>query len=286
MKNKKHRALLAILFLIGLAILLYPVASNKWNEYRAHRLISDYETAVESLGEDEYDEHIEKAAKYNKSLIGSEVPDAFSIREGIRDMEYEKLLNIAGSGIIGHIDIPRMDVDIPVYHYTFDDVLEKGAGHLFGSSLPVGGESTHTVITAHRGLPSAKLFTDLDLMEVGDCFIIHVLNEELIYEVDSIETVKPTETESLVIRRGKDLATLITCTPYSVNTHRLMVHAHRTQKDSADVSSGVRSGSAEASRFIPFLICVLIGVALAIVAVKVGLFSRRRAGNEKREEKK
>ena len=169
------------------------------------------------------------AEKYNEQIKQESVPDAFSIRDGQTDPVYESLLNLNGDGMMGYVEVPVIGQNIPIYHYTTEDSLQKGAGHLFGSSLPVGGESTHCILSAHRGLPSASLFSDLDQLEEGDHFLIHVLNETLCYEVDKISVVKPEETSSLAVEEGKDLVTLVTCTPYGVNTHRLLVRGIRTE---------------------------------------------------------
>lgn len=230
----KKKAGLIVLFLLGLCILLYPFVSNWWNNRVAKMREVEYETAVEDKTDSEKEADLEAARAYNSSLELEVVPDAFSIREDVQDETYEALLNPAGDGIMGQISIPSIDVDIPIYHYTTDDVLQKGAGHLFGSSLPIGGESTHAVISAHRGLPSAKLFTDLNLLKEGDIFYITVYGEKMAYEVEEIQTVEPTETESLAIRTGEDLVSLVTCTPYSVNTHRLIVTGHRTTLEEAE----------------------------------------------------
>ena len=211
------------------------------------------------------------AEEYNKKIKQESVPDAFSIRDGETDEEYESLLNLNGDGMMGYVEIPVIDQSIPIYHYTTEATLEKGAGHLFGSSLPVGGESTHAIISAHRGLPSAKLFTDLNLVEEGDVFYLHVLDQTLAYEVDQILTVLPDETESLGITEGEDYVTLITCTPYAVNTHRLLVRGHRIAYEEAkeiEKTEHKVSGFTNPSAVMLFL-CVVIGIVIAVVIVTV-----------------
>ncbi|MEE0989414.1 MAG: class C sortase [Kandleria vitulina] len=226
MKIKKNDLILALLVFVGISILLYPTISNKWNAYRNSKLISQYKKNVSNLSQDKVNEMIQKALKYNQTLGTPKVPDAFSIREGKRDKEYDSLLNM-GDGMMGYVEVPSINVNLPLYHYTFDSVLLKGAGHLFGSALPVGGESTHSVVSAHRGLPSEKMFTDLNLVEKGDQFYFHILGKVYAYEVDQILTVEPSDVKSLSIEYKKDYATLVTCTPYGVNTQRLLVRGHR-----------------------------------------------------------
>ena len=233
---KRKRLILTIamilLFLAGLSLLLYPFVANQWNNYRQQRLISSYEDTVarkEEAGEIDYDAEWAKAQAYNEALLPSILPDSFAVAEASDepDEEYMSCLNITGDGMMGMVEIPKIDVNLPIYHTTSEEVLEKAAGHLEGSSLPVGGESTHAVISAHRGLPSASLFTDLDQLEEGDHFLIHVLDDTLCYEVDQILVVEPKETESLAVEEGEDLVTLLTCTPYGVNSDRLLVRGHR-----------------------------------------------------------
>ncbi len=239
MKKRSTTIIVIILFLAGLSLLLYPFVSNKWNTYRQERLMSSYEDTVaqrEEAGEIDYESEWEKARAYNEALLPSILPDSFAVAEaadeaGQVDEAYMSALNLAGDGIMGSVEIPKINITLPIYHTTDKEVLEKAAGHLEGSSLPIGGESTHAVISAHRGLPSAALFTDLDRLEEGDHFLIHVLDDTLCYEVDQILTVEPDETEALAVEDGEDLVTLLTCTPYGVNTHRLLVRGHRVPYD-------------------------------------------------------
>ena len=271
-KSKKKYIAFGLLFLIGLSILLYPLISDKWNRYRDSELINQYDTAVAN---DTVSPKIEDmflaAREYNEQIKEESIPDAFSIRDGITDETYEALLNIGSDGMMGYVEIPVIGENIPIYHYTTEESLKKGAGHLFGSSLPIGGENTHAIISVHRGLPSAKLFTDLNRVEEGDVFYIHVLNKTLAYQVDQILTVKPEETESLGIQDGEDLVTLVTCTPYAVNTHRLLVRGHRIDYDEAKaveetetVVSGINNPS-----IMMLGLCVMIGVVIAIIVVAI-----------------
>ena len=284
-KNKKKNYIgLGLLFLIGLSILLYPMVSDVWNKHRDNLLISKYSSSVSSNNNSEELDSMWKAAEeYNEQIKQESVPDAFSVRDGETDSTYESLLNLNGDGMMGYIEIPVIDVKIQIYHYTTDETLEKGAGHLFGSSLPVGGESTHAILSAHRGLPSAKLFTDLNLVEKGDVFYLHILDKTLAYEVDQIQTVLPEETDSLAITEGKDYVTLVTCTPYAVNTHRILVRGHRTTvKAAKEAQKTEKKATGVSNPTLPMLIlCVVIGFAIAGVLVAVVNFVQ----NKKRRRK-
>lgn len=234
MKKKRIITTLTIIliFLAGLSLLLYPFVSNQWNNYRQSRLISSYDSTVaqmEAEGSIDYEGEWERADAYNEALLPSILPDSFAVAEASDepDEAYMSCLDITGDGMMGTVEIPKINITLPIYHTTDEAVLEKAAGHLAGSSLPVGGESTHAVISAHRGLPSASLFTDLDKMEEGDHFLLHILDDTLCYEVDQITIVEPEETQSLAVQEGEDLVTLLTCTPYGVNSHRLLVRGHR-----------------------------------------------------------
>lgn len=233
---KKHFStiILILIFLIGLSLLLYPTVSDYWNSFHQTKAISNYADAVVELDNKEYDRILAEARAYNQSLVGRANPFVLTDEEV---KEYESQLNVTGNGIMGYIEIPGIDCSLPIYHGTDEAVLQIAVGHIEGSSLPVGGESTHCVISGHRGLPSAKLFTNLDKLKEGDIFLIRVLDETLTYEVDRILIVEPQEMESLGIEEGKDYCTLVTCTPYGINTHRLLVRGHRIEniEDSANI---------------------------------------------------
>ena len=232
MKKKKRTKYIgfALLFLLGLSILLYPTFSDAWNQYRNAKLINTYETAVNDLPDKDYDRLWKEAKRYNREHTVNTFVDAFDEKgDYILSDAYKKILDPDGEGLMGSIEIPKIQARIAIYHGISDDVLEKGAGHVEGTSLPVGGKSTHAVLAAHRGLPSAKLFTDLDQVEIGDIFFLHILGKTLAYKVDQIKTVLPSETEDLDIIKGEDHVTLLTCTPYGVNTHRLLVRGTRTK---------------------------------------------------------
>lgn len=227
-KRMVSNILILLLFAVGACVLLYPAVSNMINQYRNAQLTVYYQDAVSGLSGSQRAEIWKKARKYNAEHRVNAITDAFDSR-GVYtpSHRYSLLLNPSKNGVMGYIDIPRMKQKLAIYHGTQASSLEKGAGHIEGTSLPVGGRSTHCVIAAHRGLPGAKLFTDMDKMKKGDCFFLHVMNRTLAYKVDQILVVKPGNTEALNIVEGKDYVTLVTCTPYGVNSHRLLVRGHR-----------------------------------------------------------
>ena len=272
MKKKAGNLVIGIIFLAGLSLLLYPFVANQWNNYRQKQSISGYEQVVsdkEAAEGIDYDAERKKAEDYNEALLPCVLPDSFALAEssGV-DPVYMNTLNIAGDEMMGSVEIPKINIKIPIYHTTEEDVLNKGAGHLEGSSLPVGGANTHAVISAHRGLPSASLFTDLDQMKVGDHFLLHVLDETLCYEVDKISVVKPEDTSALAVEDGQDLVTLLTCTPYGVNTERLLVRGHRVPYVEEEVKEEktVLSGS---SLHTNYLLWVFVGLSVTALFVFV-----------------
>lgn len=232
-KKKWERIGAAVLFLAGVLLLLYPTFSDLWNQYRSKKLITEYEETVSALPEDKYKEIREAAEEYNRqhrvNVIRTVPGDEVEEEEKTSDSSYDTLLNPQGDSIMGYLEIPKIGVQLPVYHGTGKKALENGCGHLEGTSLPIGGAGNHAVLSAHRGLPGARLFTDLDQLEEGDLFILTVLGEKLAYRVDQILTVLPEETDALAIEEGKDYVTLVTCTPYGVNSHRLLVRGVRTE---------------------------------------------------------
>ncbi len=228
MKRRKITTLILLsVFFVGLAVLLYPSVSSYWNSKTQSRAIDDYETQMNRLKPADYTAIFDKANEYNEKLASL----AFPLAEYPSAEGYAEALNAAGNGIMGYIDIDRIQVKLPIYHGTDDSVLNNACGHIQGSSLPTGGAGTHCVISAHRGLPGAKLFTDLDRLEVGNTFRVTVLDRTLVYEVDQIKTVLPDEVGDLLIEKDKDLFTLVTCTPYGINTHRLLVRGHRIESE-------------------------------------------------------
>ena len=224
----------ALMFVAGFLLLTYPTISDQWNTYRQNQLISSYEETVSTMEPEDFSEEWEKARAFNDTLTENNIyGDVFAGEdEDLEDTEYWSVLNAAGDGVMGYISIPKINVKLSIYHGTSDDILQTGVGHLDGTKLPIGGESTHCVLAAHRGLPSARLFTDIDQLEKGDRFYIHVLDEVLAYEVDQIyDMVDKDDMETLEsamsIVDGEDHVTLFTCTPYGVNTHRLLVRGVR-----------------------------------------------------------
>ncbi len=288
MKRKGKIIGIIVLFLAGLSLLLYPLVANQWNSYRQSRLISNYESAVSNLensGTVDYEAQWERARAYNASLLPSILPDSFAVASasGEPNAEYLACLNLTGDGMMGTIEIPKIQVKLPIYHTTESEVLDKAAGHLEGSSLPVGGENTHAVISAHRGLPSASLFTDLDQLTVGDHFLIHVLDDTLAYEVDQIQVVEPEDTSALGVEEGQDLVTLLTCTPYGVNSHRLLVRGHRVDYDPETTVSGEET-TGQVSLHTNYVLWVIVGLIVTALFI-LGLFLWDKKGRRRRKNK-
>ena len=224
---RKHKTVifLTLGFLVGICILLYPAFSDFWNSKTQSRAITDYESVLDNLDENEYSAIFERAHAYNKALYETNYP----LMDYKNVPGYYDALRITDNDMIGYLKIDRIGVELPIYHGTSDDVLNRGVGHLEGSSLPIGGENTHSIMSAHRGLPSSKLFTDLDRMEIGDTFQIIILDQVLTYQVDFIKVIEPTDVSDLQIIEGGDYCTLFTCTPYGINTHRLLVRGVRIE---------------------------------------------------------
>ena len=223
---------IGLIFLTGLSVLLYPTVSDYINELHSSRAIASYDNTVTEIAPEDYTKELEAAAAYNEYLASFHNLSAAATTEGERDdSPYNELLNIGGNGIIGAIKIPVVKINLPIYHGTDESVLQVASGHYLGSSLPIGGESTHAILTGHRGLPSAKLFTDLDRLEEGDTFYIKVLGEILEYQIDQIEIVLPEEVDGLSITQGEDYVTLVTCTPYGINSHRMLIRGTRIPYD-------------------------------------------------------
>ena len=232
MKRIIANIIIAVVFLGGLSILLYPTVSDYINERNSSRVIIAYDDVVEQMAEEDYTKEMQDASEYNAYLTQyANLSVAASVEKDREDRQYDQLLNVDGSGVMGIINIPAINVNLPIYHGTEEGTLQTAIGHYEGSSLPIGGESTHAILAGPRGLPSAKLFTDLDRLEVGDVFYIKVLGEILEYEIDQIQTVLPHELDSLSITPGEDYVTLVTCTPYGINSHRLLVRGTRIAYD-------------------------------------------------------
>ena len=271
-KNRMTLILLLAVLLAGLSLLLYPTVADYWNSMHQSKAIASYIEAVTELDDDAYDELWEEARAYNASLL--EATSRFE--PGEEDQQrYEQLLNISGDGIMGYLEIPSIDVSLPVYHGTSDEVLQVAVGHIEGSSLPVGGKSTHCVVSGHRGLPSSRLFTDLDQLGEGDLFLFHVLGETLTYEVDQIHVVEPDDVTYLSIEEDEDLCTLVTCTPYGVNSHRLLVRGHRVENQEESALRVI----ADAMMVDPRLVAPMVGTPiLVVVIVALVVRTRRRKG--------
>lgn len=288
MKKYITTILVCMMFTAGLSLLLYPFVSNQWNNYRQSQLITTYEETVnqlEEIGRVDYETEWVKARNYNNELIPYILPDSFSSAEFPEegDEEYLSCLNLTDDGMMGYVQIPKIGVRLPVYHTTSEEVLQKAAGHLPGSSLPVGGEGTHAVISAHRGLPSAALFTDLDKLKEGDTFLLSILNDTLCYEVDQITEVEPTETGALEAEEGKDLVTLLTCTPYGVNSHRLLVRGHRVPYEEIEEETAPQAALSVLvgpSMHTSYLLWVIIGLLVTGLFIFLLYLYDRRLKNK------
>ena len=273
MKKKKGNYITLLLFLIllaGLSLLLYPSVSDYWNSLHQTRAIATYAEEVANLNQDQYDEIWAAAESYNASLTNR--VNAYQLSDAQKE-EYQQLLNVSGLGVMGYIEIPEIDVSLPIYHGTEDPVLQVAVGHLEWTSLPVGGESTHCVLSGHRGLPSAKLFTNLDKLREGDTFLLRVLDEILTYEVDQILIVEPQDTAALEIVEGQDYCTLVTCTPYGINTHRLLVRGHRI--DNIEEGKTMRV-TADAVQLEPMLVAPVVAIPMLLILLILLLLPRRR----------
>lgn len=262
--------LLVLILLVGLSLLLYPSVSDYWNSFHQSKAITQYAERVANLDEDQYAEIWDAAADYNASLLDR--ANSYLLSDA-QEETYQQLLNVSGDGVMGYIEIPSIQCSLPVYHGTAESVLQTAVGHLEWTSLPVGGESTHCVLSGHRGLPSAKLFTNLDKLVVGDVFMLRVLDEVLTYEVDQILIVEPQETAELQIVEGQDYCTLVTCTPYGINTHRLLVRGHRI--DNLKEVKTVRV-TADAVQLEPILVAPIVAIPILLVLLLLLLLPRRR----------
>ena len=264
MKRHGTTIILLLVLIVGLSLMLYPIFSDWWNSLHQSRAVTSYVEQVANIDEDQYNRIWNAAWEYNVSLMDR--MNSFLLSEEQR-AEYNELLDIGGTGIMGYIEIPSIAVTLPIYHGTNEGVLQVAVGHLEWTSLPVGGESSHCVISGHRGLPSAKLFTDLDKLVVGDLFMLRVLDEVLTYEVDQILIVEPHETQALMVEGGKDLCTMVTCTPYGINSHRLLVRGHRVENQEEAVTVRV---TADAMQIEPVIVAPIIAIPMLLVLL-IGL---------------
>lgn len=272
--NKKNNPittiLLIVLLIAGMSLLLYPTISDYWNSLHQSHAISSYTEDVANLNKDQYTQIWDNAWNYNHSLLSRNTGFALSDSQ---KADYVQLLNVSSSGVMGYIEIPSINCTLPIYHGTDESILQVAVGHLEWSSLPVGGESSHCVLSGHRGLPSAKLFTNLDKLQTGDIFMLRVLDEILTYEVDQILIVEPQETDDLTIIEGQDLCTLITCTPYGINSHRLLVRGHRIEnlKESASIRV-----TADAMQIEPLIVTPVVATPMLLVLFLALLLPKRR----------
>ena len=275
MRARKTVIFLTLGFLIGISVLLYPTFSNYWNSKTQSRAIMDYESVLEHLEPEDYSAIFQSAHNYNKELYALEFP----LRDYYELPGYHETMKMEGTSIIGYVKIDKIGIELPIFHGTSDEVLNIGVGHLEGSSLPVGGESTHSVMSAHRGLPSAKLFTDLDRLEMGDIFQIMVLDQVLTYQVDQVKIITPKEIDDLKIVEGKDYCTLFTCTPYGINTHRLLVRGVRIETMMEKPMIYVAN---EAFRIEPLLVTPAVAAPMVLVFL-IHLMVKYREPPKKKE---
>lgn len=270
---KKHLSTIILLavFITGLCLLLYPSFSDYWNSFHQSRAIASYAEQVANLEDDVYERIIREAEAYNAKLGQS--PFNLNLTEKELD-EYKSVMDVTHTGIMSYIEIPEIDCYLPIYHGTDEGVLQIAIGHLAGTSLPVGGESTHCVLSGHRGLPSARLFTDIDKLVVGDIFLIHKLDEILTYEVDQILIVLPDQIDSLQIEKGKDLCTLVTCTPYGINSHRLLVRGHRIETE----DTKEYRVTADAQQFEPVFVAPIVAIPMLLILLIILIVTTRKKG--------
>ena len=277
MKKKLITVLLIVMLVAGLGLLLYPTVADYWNSMHASRAIANYTEAVANIDDERYREMWEEAEAYNRELAGTGVnwsPDeAFMER-------YYSLLDVSGSGIMCYVEIPDIDVKLPVYHGTQESVLQIGAGHIAGSSLPVGGVGTHSIISGHTGLSSARLFTDLDKLHEGDIFLLNTLDETLTYQIDQIRIVLPYELGDLALDKDQDYVTLVTCTPYRINTHRLLVRGHRIETEKEPLAVRV---TGDALLYDPLIVAPIVAVPMLIILLLWLLTSSRKPKKKKEE---
>ena len=274
MKRKISGILFGLMFLLGFAILIYPTVSNQWNTYRQNQLISSYEELIGKMAEEDFTKEWEKANTFNDTIIHNNIfGDVFGENgDDIKNTEYWQILNVGNDGVMGYVSIPKINIKLSIYHGTADDVLQTGIGHLNGTKLPIGGESTHSVLAAHRGLPSARLFTDIDQLERGDMFYIHVLDETLAYQVDQIlDMVDKDDDETLQkalqIEEGQDHVTLFTCTPYGVNSHRLLVRGTRVPYNGEEEIESTAAESMLKSIQNYYMIYLILGLSVTLLVI-------------------
>lgn len=287
MKRKISGIFFGLLFLIGFGILAYPTVSNQWNTYRQSRLISNYEQVVSDMQPEDYTKEWEAAREFDSTLVQNNIyGDVFGSDDvDMKDTDYWKVLNVAGDGVMGYLSIPKINIKLAIYHGTAEDVLQTGIGHMNGTSLPIGGESTHSVLAAHRGLPAARLFTDIDQLKQGDMFYIHVLDETMAYQVDQILDMvdkddHETLEEALQIQEGKDQVTLFTCTPYGVNSHRLLVRGTRVPYEGEEEVENTPVDSMLRAIQNYYMLYLILGLAVTLLVILIMKFLFDRKGKK------
>ena len=268
--------LLTIILMIGVCLIAYPSVSDWWNSFHQTRAIAKYSKKVANMDRQEFDRMIEEAEAYNAKLVGQR--HRFVLTDEQRE-EYNSVLNVDGTGIMAYIDIPKIDVSLPIYHGVDQSILQVAIGHIEGSSLPIGGKGTHSVVSGHRGLPAARLFTNLDQLEVGDKFIVQILDRTITYEVDQIRIVLPEEFQDLEINPEEDLMTLVTCTPYKINTHRLLVRGHRVENDIPDAANI----TADALLYKPYYVAPIVAAPILLILLIMMLITTSSGYRRRRE---
>ena len=276
MKRKTKKILFGVIFLIGFAVLIYPTVSNQWNTYRQSKLITSYQDVVREMNEEDFSTEWEKARVFNETIeYDALYSDTFGTTDrDIKETEYWTILNVAGDGLMGYLSIPKINVKLGIYHGSEESVLQTGIGHINGTKLPIGGESTHCVLSGHRGLPSAKIFTDLDQMQKGDVFYVHILDETFAYQVDQIldmvdKNDADTLGEALAVVDGEDYVTLFTCTPYGVNSHRLLVRGTRIPYSGEEVETVTAPEAVVQSIQNYYMIYLILGMALTVLVIVI-----------------
>ena len=290
MKKKIPGIIFGLMFLIGFGILIYPTVADQWNTYRQSRLISSYERTINEMEPEDFTAEWEKAQAFNDTLTQNSIyGDVFGEEDQkLEDTDYWQVLNVGGDGVMGYLSIPKINIKLSIYHGTSDEVLQTGVGHLNGTKLPIGGESTHSVLAAHRGLPSARLFTDIDQLEKGDMFYIHVLDETLAYQVDQILDMvdkddHETLEKALQIEEGKDQVTLFTCTPYGVNSHRLLVRGTRVPYTGEEEAASTPVDTMLEAVQNYYMLYLILGLAITLLIILLMRFlmgSGRKKGRK------
>lgn len=281
-KEKLTIFLFILMIVVGLGIILYPLISNQLSKMNYQKVIDNYQNTVHQKKNSQNEQFINEARAYNHALTSTNIVDVFQNPKSESSNEYLSILNINNNGMMGYISIPKIDVRIPIYHGTSSDILQKGVGHLEGSSFPVGGENIHAILSAHRGLPSSRLFTDLDQLEEGDVFYIYILDQVFAYQVNQVLVTEPSETDALRIVDGKDYVTLVTCTPYAINTHRLLVRGERIEYNS-DTEAQVAVDKSLSTADIILYVSLFVAIIFIIIAIVALIRYKKKKGKNRQE---